>query len=109
MIRVCPICDTSTSDDSAVFCENCGTKLPPVIENPPSPPSPPEEPMWKCKECGHMNSMEYLFCTNCRQKRDEGKKPSDRKPVTHGTSGKEESFPEGLYSATAQDLQRKKD
>ncbi len=76
------------SDPLAVTCPECG--LP--FEN------GARRGAWKCESCGHINSEEDNFCTNCRQKRGEKRGPEPA-PVRHANP-----IPEGMHPAGEDDL-----
>lgn len=77
-MRTCPDCH-SLVDDEAVFCDNCGFKLPPVereieptikAEIPPASrpafePAAQSQPAGTCSVCGYVNMPGEMFCQNC--------------------------------------------
>lgn len=77
-MRTCPDC-YSLVDDNAVFCDNCGYKLPPVekkieptvkAETPlasqlAATPKEAESPSGACSACGYINMPGEMFCQNC--------------------------------------------
>ncbi|OGO28405.1 MAG: hypothetical protein A2Z16_09130 [Chloroflexi bacterium RBG_16_54_18] len=77
-MRTCPDCH-SLVDDNAVFCDNCGYRLPsvereiePTIKAEIPPPSIPavragakDEQVGACSSCGFLNMPGEMFCQNC--------------------------------------------
>lgn len=78
-MTVCPNCGNE-AQDTAVFCDQCGTRLieqeeasvPPVKTEPEiepvapvSAPEPPHEEALLCGTCGQSNVPGALFCENC--------------------------------------------
>lgn len=73
---VCPNCGNE-AQDTAVFCDQCGTRLveqeadagpmasPELKPAPPEPPKPPADEGLRCGNCGHANVPGELFCENC--------------------------------------------
>ncbi len=73
MAKTCLSCGTQ-NEDSAVFCDNCGSSLPAAAAPsymPPAPsgyaPSLPPAPSGSviCPACGHPGMVGEMFCDNC--------------------------------------------
>ena len=62
-MKVCPQCGTQMEDD-AVFCDNCGTKLPEAGVTP-SPASSPVAGDLTCPQCGASIVPGEAYCDNC--------------------------------------------
>lgn len=62
-MKVCPQCGTQMEDD-AVFCDNCGTKLPEAGVTP-SPASSPVAGDLTCPQCGASIVPGEAYCENC--------------------------------------------
>ena len=57
MVQFCPRCGMKAPDDDAVFCNKCGTRLPPVV---------PEKKDIFCPRCGTKAPDEQsAFCNKC--------------------------------------------
>jgi len=77
-MRTCPDC-YSLVDDNAVFCDNCGYKLPsvereieptikaeiPQASKPAVRPEEKDEQTGVCSSCGYQNMPGEMFCQNC--------------------------------------------
>ncbi len=70
-MRFCPNCGNQVSD-KAIFCDQCGTRLPPVEEQPsPEPTQAPPAPggvpegVLICPNCGAENVPGEMFCDAC--------------------------------------------
>ena len=89
-------------DAGLVYCPVCGIPF----EDSAAPEAPAETPgaTWKCS-CGHENSTECGFCTECGRPRSESKETGRIKAAEH----KFETgvIPEGMYTPTADDLKPK--
>ena len=60
MSKQCPACGNVLPDD-AIFCDQCGNKLPVVPEN---KSAAEEEPLY-CRFCGTKFSADAKFCLKC--------------------------------------------
>ena len=58
MLRKCPNCGKSITDDTVAFCPDCGTRCP--------LPEP-----WTCQKCGAENEPDAKFCVGCGASRAE--------------------------------------
>ena len=77
-MRTCPDCH-SLIDDNAVFCDNCGYRLPsvereieptikaeiPQASKPAVRPDTKNEQAGACSSCGYLNMPGEMFCQNC--------------------------------------------
>lgn len=77
-MRTCPDCQTQV-EDKAVYCDNCGFRLQPLVSAPaPAPASTPapQEALrptsspagvapGTCSACGYTNTPGEMFCQNC--------------------------------------------
>lgn len=77
-MRTCPDCH-SLIDDNAVFCDNCGYRLPsvereieptikaeiPQASKPTVRPEAKDEQVGACSSCGYLNMPGEMFCQNC--------------------------------------------
>jgi hypothetical protein len=78
-MRICPDCQAQL-DDRANFCDNCGLRLTPLVDEPasmdakqgtPAQPSRVEisasssAPPGTCSACGYVNVPGEMFCQNC--------------------------------------------
>jgi hypothetical protein len=57
MVQFCPRCGTQAPDDESVFCNKCGSRLPPVIT---------KKPEIICPQCGmKAPDAQSVFCNRC--------------------------------------------
>ena len=57
MVQFCPKCGTPARDDTSVFCNRCGSRIPPPV---------PEKTENRCPSCGTINAdPQAVFCNKC--------------------------------------------
>jgi hypothetical protein len=57
MVQFCPKCGTPARDDKSVFCNRCGSRIPPPV---------PEKTGKQCPACGTVNAdPQAVFCNKC--------------------------------------------
>ena len=57
MVQFCPKCGTAARDDKSVFCNRCGSRIPPPV---------PEKTEIRCPSCGTINAdPQAVFCNKC--------------------------------------------